>query len=210
MSKEFIEHKPEDIEKKSFEIIRSELPRALDPLEESVTMRVIHTTADFSYIDSLKFSESAIEKALEALKAGCVIVTDTNMVKAGINKSALKELACEVVCYMADEEVAAIAKKNGSTRALASMDKSADLEGPIIYAIGNAPTALKRIHDLHVEGKIQPALVVGTPVGFVNVVEAKELILGSDLNYIVNAGRKGGSNVAAAIINALMYKITRA
>lgn len=198
---------PEDIEKRSFEIIGEELGAIeLDPMLEPVLKRVIHTTADFEYVKNLTFSENAVAKAMEVLKKGAVIVTDTQMAKAGINKAALEALGGEAFCFMADEDVAAAAKANGTTRATASMEKAAKLDRPVIFAIGNAPTALVRIYELVKEGKLKPELIIGVPVGFVNVVESKELILELDIPYIVARGRKGGSNVAAAICNALLYQ----
>ena len=198
---------PEEIEKRSFEIIGEELgDMALDPLVEPVLKRVIHTTADFEYVKNLTFSENAVAKALEALKKGAVIVTDTQMAKAGINKATLEALGGEAFCFMSDEDVAAAAKRNGTTRATASMEKAAKLNRPVIFAIGNAPTALVRIYELVREGKLKPELIIGVPVGFVNVVESKELILELDVPHIVARGRKGGSNVAAAICNALLYQ----
>ena len=198
---------PEEIEKRSFEIISEELGNIiLDPQEEPVIKRVIHTTADFDYLGNLKFSENAVLKGIEALKKGAVIVTDTQMARAGINKSVLETLGGEAFCFMADEDVAAAAKANGTTRATASMDKAADIEKPVIFAIGNAPTALVRIYELVREGKIKPELIIGVPVGFVNVVESKELIMELDVPYIAAKGRKGGSNVAAAICNAMLYQ----
>ncbi len=202
--------KPMDIEKRSFEIITEILgDRKLDPDQESVIKRVIHTTADFDYADNLVFSENAVEKALDALRGGCDIVTDTQMAKAGINKTILAKLGGEVHCFMSDEDVAAKAKERGVTRATVSMEKAAGLEKPCIFAIGNAPTALIALKELMDGGKLKPAMIIGVPVGFVNVVESKELIIESDVPHIVARGRKGGSNVAAAICNALMYKITR-
>ena len=205
----FVQHKPMEIEKRSFEIIASELPHPLDPVLAPIIMRVIHTTADFSYADSLCFSEGVVEQAQTTLQKGCTIVTDTNMARAGINRAALTKLGAEVRCFMAEPEIAARAKAEGTTRAVASMDKAAELAGPLIFAIGNAPTALRRLVELAEAGKLQPALIIGVPVGFVNVVEAKEILLRSGLPSIVNRGRKGGSNVAAAIVNALMYSLTR-
>lgn len=209
---EFVNHKPQEIEGRSFEIIGQELAAAglsLDPKLEPIIKRVIHTTADFSYAESLIFSPHVVTQALRALEAGATIVTDTNMVKAGINKPALAQLGGQIVCYISDPEVSTRAKADGSTRAVAAMAKATELEGPLIFAIGNAPTALKAVVDLHQAGLLCPELVIGVPVGFVNVVEAKELLIASDLPYIVNRGRKGGSNVAAAIVNALMYLLTR-
>lgn len=201
---------PNDIEKRSMEIIAEELGEVkLDEEKLSIIKRVIHTSADFDYVRTLHFSEDAVQKAVEALKNGATIVTDTNMAKAGINKAGMDKLGCKAVCYMADPDVAAQAKIEGFTRAAACMEKACLIEGPVIIAIGNAPTALVRLDELIKEGKIKPELVIGVPVGFVNVVEAKELIMQAGIPYIVARGRKGGSNVAAAICNALIYKLTR-
>lgn len=201
---------PNDIEKRSMEIIAEELGEVkLDEEKLSIIKRVIHTSADFDYVRTLHFSEDAVQKAVEALKNGATIVTDTNMAKAGINKAGMDKLGCKAVCYMADSDVAAQAKIEGSTRAAACMEKACLIEGPVIIAIGNAPTALVRLDELIKEGKIKPELVIGVPVGFVNVVEAKEIIMQAGIPYIVARGRKGGSNVAAAICNALIYKLTR-
>lgn len=198
---------PEQIENRSFAIIESELPkdREIDALQKPIIKRVIHTTADFDYLDNLKFSEHAVETAVAAFRNGACIVTDTNMAKAGVNKASLAKLGGEVYCYMADEDIAAEAKRRGCTRATLCMDKAAKLERPLIMAVGNAPTALIRICELISEEKLKPELVIGVPVGFVNVVQCKELIMQSGADYIVAAGRKGGSNVAAAICNALIY-----
>ena len=206
-----IEHiQPMDIEQRSFEIITELLgQRRLDPENELVIKRVIHTTADFEYADSLAFSEHAVRKGLEALRAGCDIVTDTQMAKAGINKTALARLGGQVHCFISDPDVAREAKDRGITRAAVSMERAAQLEKPCIFAIGNAPTALLRLRALLDEGRVSPALIIGVPVGFVNVVESKEQILTAGAPYIVARGRKGGSNVAAAICNALLYQITR-
>lgn len=199
---------PRDIERRSFEIIGQELTRELDPEQELIIKRCIHTSADFEYADSLKFSEDAVNKAMEAIKKGSVIVTDTQMARSGINKRALARYGGEVMCFMSDEDVAAQAKANGTTRATACIDKAAKLDKPVIFAIGNAPTALVRIYELVQEGVLKPELVIGVPVGFVNVVQSKELIMSlSETPYIVAAGRKGGSNIAACIVNALLYKI---
>lgn len=200
---------PEEIEAKSFEIITTELEQmgvTLSPENDFIVKRCIHTSADFEYINTLIFSPDIVEKTIEILKQGCTIITDTNMGKAGINKAAAAKLNVNVECFIADEDVATIAKENGSTRAVASMDKAAKISGNVIFAIGNAPTALIRLHELILENKINPALIIGVPVGFVNVVESKELFLSSNHNFIINKGRKGGSNIAAAICNALLYK----
>ena len=200
--------KPMDIEKRSFEIITEELGDVeLTPGTELVVKRCIHTSADFDYARNLCFSEHAVEKAIEAIKNGACIVTDTQMAKAGINKRALARYGGEIYCFMSDEDVAEIAKKNKTTRATASMDKAASLDKKLIFAIGNAPTALVRLYELIQEGKIDPQLIIGVPVGFVNVVQSKELIMETKTPYIVARGRKGGSNIAACICNALLYMI---
>ncbi len=206
-----IEHiKPMDIEKRSFEIITEMLgDKKLDPENELVIKRAIHTTADFDYADNLVFSEHAVRKGIEALKQGCDIVTDTQMAKAGINKNILAQLGGEVHCFMSDPDVAQEASERGVTRAMVSMERAARLGKPCIFAIGNAPTALFSIHDLMERGKLKPALIIAAPVGFVNVVESKEMILSSGADCIVARGRKGGSNVAAAICNAMLYQIRR-
>lgn len=201
---------PGDIEKRSMEIIQEELGEiVLDEDKASIIKRVIHTSADFDYVRTLLFSDDAIEKALAALKNGATIVTDTNMAKAGINKIGLSKLGAKVECFMTDEDVAEKAKKDGTTRAAACMEKACAIQGPVIIAVGNAPTALVRLDELITEGKIKPELVIGVPVGFVNVIESKEIIMKSGVPYIAARGRKGGSNVAAAICNALIYKLAR-
>ena len=202
--------KPMDIETRSFAIITELLgDRKLDPENEPVIKRVIHTSADFDYADNLVFSPHAVQKGIEALRGGCDIVTDTQMAKAGINKTILQKLGGQVHCFMSDPDVAAEAKERGVTRAIVSMERAAKLERPCIFAIGNAPTALVSLHGQMQKGLVHPALVIGVPVGFVNVVESKELIIESDVPHIVARGRKGGSNVAAAICNALLYQILR-
>lgn len=200
--------KPADIEARSFQIITSELgDRALDPEHELVIKRVIHTSADFDYADNLVFSPHATNVGVEALKCGCSIVTDTKMAASGINKRVLGRFGGEVHNFMSDADVTAEARERGCTRAAVCMERAAALGKPLIYAIGNAPTALVRIYEMLQTGEMpcQPALIVGVPVGFVNVVESKELICELDVPHIVARGRKGGSNVAAAICNALLY-----
>lgn len=197
---------PEDIEKRSFEIIESELgDKKIDEKNKPVILRVIHTTADFEYADNLKFSENAVEKIISAIKKGAVFVTDTNMALAGINKSALKKMDCEAVCFMADEDVARTAKNKKITRAAASVDKAAVLGKPVIYAVGNAPTALLKICEYIENGTFIPEAVIGVPVGFVNVEQSKKMLAETSVTYIAAMGRKGGSGVAAAICNALLY-----
>ncbi|MBN7772401.1 precorrin-8X methylmutase [Clostridium aminobutyricum] len=199
---------PEDIEKRSFEILSDELgERFFSPEQEPIIKRAIHTSADFDYADNLKFSVDAVKKAASAIRKGACIVTDTQMAKSGINKKMLEKYGGEVFCFMSDEEIAQRAKERGTTRATACMDKAAALNRPLIFAIGNAPTALVRLYELMSEGALQPELIIGVPVGFVNVVESKELIMSTDVPYIVAAGRKGGSNIAAAICNAILYMI---
>ena len=204
--------KPMDIEKRSFEIISGILAKQgieLDPQNELVIKRVIHTTADFDYVSNLVFSENAVKTGIDALKSGCDVVTDTQMAKSGINRSVLAKLGGEAHCFMSDEDVAAEAKARGVTRAFVSMEKASRLEKPVIFAIGNAPTALIALDELIKAGRLSPKLIIGVPVGFVNVVESKELIISSGVPHIVARGRKGGSNVAASIVNALLYQITR-
>ena len=199
---------PREIGTRSFEIITEELgDHKFQPGTELIVKRCIHTSADFEYADSLYFSEGAVEQAIEAIKNGASIVTDTQMAKAGINKKALGKFGGEVFCFMSDEDVAAKAKAEGSTRAAACMDKAAALGKPVIFAIGNAPTALVRLYELIQEKKISPYLIIGVPVGFVNVVQSKEMIMESGAPCIVAKGRKGGSNIAACICNALLYMI---
>lgn len=202
--------KPMDIEKRSFEIITELLgDRRLPPEVEPVVKRVIHTTADFDYADNLRFSDRAVERGVEALRGGCDIVTDTQMARAGINKTVLARLGGQVHCFMSDQDVAEEARDRGVTRAAVSMERAAGLGKPCVFAIGNAPTALLALHELIAAGKAKPALIIGVPVGFVNVVESKERIMTAGVPYIVARGRKGGSNVAAAICNAMLYQIDR-
>ncbi len=202
---------PAEIEKRSFEIITEELEREkiiLPEIQAPIIKRCIHTSADFDYAKSLVFSEYAVERASEALREGASIVTDTQMGRSGINKKRLAQYGGQVYCFMSDEDVAERAKKNGTTRAVASMEKACELEGKLIFAIGNAPTALIRLYELVKEGKINPELIIGVPVGFVNVVQSKELIMTlGEVPYIVARGRKGGSNIAACICNALIYQL---
>ena len=203
-------HDPQEIERRSMELIEEGLGgRTLDPLQAPIIKRVIHTTADFDYLDNLVFSDHAVELGLEALRQGASILTDTEMAKAGINKAALASLGGEVYCFMGDEETRQMAKKNQTTRAVASIERAATLDCPLIVAIGNAPTALLRICELIRQGRFSPKLVIGVPVGFVNVIESKEEILHTEVPFIVAKGRKGGSTVAAAICNALLYQLTR-
>lgn len=200
--------KPMDIEKRSMEIITSELGGRTWPEPEfSIVKRCIHTSADFDYADNLCFSENAANIGVEALKRGAHIVTDTRMAWSGINKKKLESLGGQAHCFMQDEDVAREAKERGCTRAAICVERGAALGVPVIYAIGNAPTALIRIYELIQEGRVKPELIIGAPVGFVNVVESKELIMEAGIPYIVPKGRKGGSNIAATICNAMLYSI---
>ena len=210
-----IEHvKPHDIEARSFEIIATELADrgiVLDADKDLIIRRAIHTSADFDYAHSLCFSDDAVRIAKDLIKEGADIVSDTNMALTGINKKRLAVYGGSARCYMADEAVAAEAKERGITRASVSMEHAArDAKASgrkIIFAIGNAPTALITLREMYDEGAFSPNFIIGVPVGFVNVVEAKELILKTDIPHIINRGRKGGSNVAAAIVNALLYSM---
>lgn len=203
---------PGDIEKKSFEIIAEELSSmgiSLDPEQDPVIRRAIHTSADFDYAKTLHFSQDAVRIARDLIAQGADIITDTNMALTGINKKRLAAYGGQVRCYMAEESVADEAKERGLTRAAVSMEHAA---GDItengtraIFAVGNAPTALITLRKLYDDGIFRPDFVIGVPVGFVNVTEAKELILETDIPCIINRGRKGGSNIAAAIVNALLY-----
>ncbi|MBP5609094.1 MAG: precorrin-8X methylmutase [Lachnospiraceae bacterium] len=201
---------PEEIEAKSFEILTEELAEKgmiLTGDTAPVIKRCIHTTADFEYADSLVFSEGAIAKLKKLIRSGADIVTDTNMGLSGINKKELGKYGGEVICYMADEDVAREAKERGITRASVSMERAMEKTKPLIFAIGNAPTALITLYNAYKEGRYTPPFIIGVPVGFVNVEAAKELVIGTDIPHIVNRGRKGGSNVAAAICNAVLYSM---
>ena len=200
--------KPMEIEQRSFEIISQEAGDAIPDDERAMIIkRVIHTSADFDYIQNLCFSENAVQIAQKALKNGAWIVTDTKMALSGINKKSPQLAGGEAHCFISDEDIAQAAKEQGTTRASVCVDKAARLGRPLIYAVGNAPTALIRLYELIRQGTFRPELIIGVPVGFVNVVQSKELIMQTDVPYIVAKGRKGGSNVAAAICNALLYQL---
>ncbi len=206
---------PEEIEQRSFEIIEEELVKcgadisSFDEKELSIVKRCIHTTADLDYIRTMRFSKGAVRKMTELISGGAVIVTDTNMALAGINRKELLQYGCKAICFMADEEVAREAARQKTTRASISVRHAMRIESPVIFAIGNAPTALITIRECLDSGEYKPAFVIGVPVGFVNVVQAKELILETDIPCIINTGRKGGSNVAAAIVNAVLYSMKK-
>ena len=202
--------RPQDIEKRSFAIITKELEEkgiTIPKEQEMVTKRAIHTSADFEYAETMTYSKHAIAVAKQLIKNGADIVTDTNLALAGINKKELEKYGGRAHCFMADEDVARIAKERGVTRATVSMEKASRIEKPVIFAIGNAPTALIELYEMIQNGSYRPTFIIGVPVGFVNVEAAKELIIKTDVPYIINRGRKGGSNVAAAICNALLYEL---
>ena len=197
---------PAEIEQRSMEIIASEMgPTSFTQEQLPIVKRCIHTSADFDYVKNLRFTAGAVEAGLAAIRAGCTIVTDTQMARSGINKKVLGKFGGQAVCFMSDEDVAAEAKARGETRATVSMERAAALMGPVILAIGNAPTALVRACELMEAGTFSPALVIGVPVGFVNVVESKELLASMPGEHIIAMGRKGGSNIAATICNAMLY-----
>ena len=208
-----IEHVlPNEIEKRSFEMISEELiERGIEipEEEEMITKRVIHTSADFDYAHTMAYSENAVKIIKELIRNGADIVTDTNMALAGINKKVLADFGGEAHCFMADEEVARLATERRTTRATISMEKASKIEKPVIFAIGNAPTALIQLYEMYQNSDWKPAFIIGVPVGFVNVEAAKELIMETDIPYIINVGRKGGSNVAAAICNAVLYELRK-
>jgi len=199
---------PEEIERKSMMTIRREMGTWRGRDEElPIVMRVIHATADFDFKDNLRFFENAVGIARKALSSGCTLVTDTKMAAAGVNKIAAERLGVDVVCRMFDSDVCEAAKARGVTRASVSIEEAVKRTPEAVFAIGNAPTALIRLCELIDEGKAQPRLVIGVPVGFVNVTESKERLVKTNVPYIAAMGRKGGSAVACAIVNALMYGI---
>lgn len=204
---------PMEIEQASLSIIADELGdrvREWNQFQLPLVLRVIHASADFDYADHLFFSPSAVEHALQALQSKTTIVTDTNMAKSGISKSSTAALGCDVQCLMADQEVAQLARQRGETRASVSMELAAQRYPHGIYVVGNAPTALLKIIELVEAGQLDPALVIGVPVGFVNVVESKEALYRRlSCPRIISFGRKGGSSVAAALVNALLYQLAR-
>lgn len=200
--------KPEAIEEESMRIIESEMgPHSFSPLELKVVKRVIHTTGDFDYMNQIVFINNPLESALAAIKAGSKVYTDTRMAEAGINKKELARWGSEVVTAIQDEAVAQEAKERGITRSMVAMEKMMQDPSIGIYAIGNAPTALFVLMEHIRQGNVKPALVVGVPVGFVGAAESKEALLDVDVPSIVIRGRKGGSPVAATILNALLYEL---
>ncbi|MDR0508758.1 MAG: precorrin-8X methylmutase [Candidatus Methanoplasma sp.] len=197
---------PEEIEKKSMETITSELNGRTWPEPKfSIIKRCIHTSADFDYADNLVFSKNAENIGVGLIRKGATIVTDTKMAASGINKNRLASYGGEIKCFISDDDVVAEAKARNCTRATVSVERASNVKGPLIMAVGNAPTALIALYDMVKKDKIRPGLIIGVPVGFVNVVESKEMIMELDIPYIVAKGRKGGSNIAATICNAMMY-----
>lgn len=200
---------PAEIEARSMELIDAEMGEHSFTEEQlPIVRRCIHTSADFDYVKNLHFTDRAVQAGLEAIRSGCSIVTDTRMAWSGVNKRVLERFGGQAVCYISDDDVAGEARERGITRAAVSAERAALLSGPVIFAVGNAPTALVRACELMEEGKFIPALVIGVPVGFVNVVESKELLLTMPGEHITARGRKGGSNIAAAICNALLYTVS--
>ncbi|BBD06738.1 precorrin-8X methylmutase [Desulfovibrio ferrophilus] len=201
---------PMDIENASMGIIESEIPepRPFQGIEWQIVRRMIHTSADFEMLDLVRFHPDAVSAGQRALASGCRIFTDTEMARCAIPMRRMKPLGCTVTCLMNDPEVAKQAKRDGTTRALAAVNKSApDMDGAIVV-IGNAPTALLRLLELAAQGKATPALVVGMPVGFVNAAESKALLAAQHtLPYVTIAGRKGGSPLAGCVVNALAESI---
>ncbi|MEW5736720.1 MAG: precorrin-8X methylmutase [Thermodesulfobacteriota bacterium] len=196
--------RPEEIERTSFSIIDEEAGRhGFDPEHWAVVRRMIHTTADFDYLRTVRFHRRALSEGVRAIRRGCAIVTDTNMARSGIRKAPVERFGCRVLCLMEDPAVAAQAREQGVTRARAAVDAACGIMESGIYVVGNAPTALLRLLENIREAKALPALVVGLPVGFVNAAESKAALLEADIPFITNHGRKGGSNVAAAVVNAL-------
>jgi precorrin-8X/cobalt-precorrin-8 methylmutase len=195
---------PGEIESLSFTIIEEEAgDHGLNAAEWAVVQRLIHTTADFEFIQNTRFHPQAVRAGIAAIKSGAAIFTDTRMAQAGINRRHLAQFGCEIHCYIDDPEVVTVAERDNSTRAAAAVSQAKELLHGGMAVIGNAPTALIELVRLHQQGILQPALVVGMPVGFVNAAEAKELLMASGLVYISVAGRKGGSAVAAATVNAI-------
>lgn len=196
---------PRAIENQSMAIIEQELQVALPDDIKPIVKRVIHATADFSFAESLHFTQDVVPLMRGMLSAGATVITDTNMALAGVSKPALARLGARALCFMADEAVAQEAKARGETRAAVSMERALTISGPKLLVCGNAPTFLFPLIERAAE--LRDVAVIGVPVGFVNVVEAKERLWQSGLPCIVALGRRGGSNVAAAIVNALLYGI---
>lgn len=202
---------PGNIESRSFEIIQEEIDRIRpgyefkNEVEEMIIKRAIHTTADFEYLDILKISDNAVENIVEALKNGASVYTDTNMALSGINKRVLDQIGCKYKCLVADSRVSELAKEKGITRSMAAVEVASEEDGDKIFVFGNAPTAVYKSIELYNDGKLDAKAIIGVPVGFVGAADSKEELRKSDIESIVSVGRKGGSNLAAAILNAIIY-----
>ena len=204
--------KPGDIEAKSFQLIGEELSRMgimLDPRHEHIIKRCIHTSADMDFATNMKFSDDAVPKIKEAIKNGCYIITDTKIVQSGIDKARLDVFGSSVLCFVGSQDVVQESKMEGVTKAYISMRKAKVLDKPVVFAIGNSPTAIQSILEMNALGEFSPVAVIGTPAGFVNVEGSKENLIESGIPYIVSRGRKGGNDIASAIVNAIQYSITR-
>lgn len=204
---------PMMIENKSFEMIQDIIDdirpgyKFKNEIEEKIIKRAIHTTADFEYLDILKISESAVEDIIDSLKNNATIYTDTNMALSGINKRKLDMLGCQYKCLVADDETANLAKEKGITRSMAAVEIASKEECRKIFVLGNAPTALYKVMEMERDNKLKLDAVIGVPVGFVGAAESKDELEKTELSYIISKGRKGGSNLAAAIINAILYSM---
>ena len=197
--------KPDEIEKRSFQIIEEEAgTHRFSAQQWPVVRRIIHTTADFEYLQTLRFHPDAVSAGIESIRSGRGVITDTNMVRVGIRSKDLQQYGGGVRCFMEDPQIHRIARQRQTTRAAAAVDAAVEEMNGGIYAIGNAPTALMRLIELIEKGKAHPALVIGLPVGFVNAAESKAALAALQTPYITNSGRKGGSNVAASVVNALV------
>jgi len=205
---------PLQIERASFEIIREIIARErpdyrfVDLWQQNIILRAIHTSADFDWLDILHFSADAPRRIADALRQGCTLYTDTTMALSGINKTDLARLGCEIRCFIGDPEVAAQARAAGMTRSMAAVDRAIQTPGKSLFVFGNAPTALFRLLEHCAAGQgTRPEAVIGVPVGFVGASESKQALAQSSLPCIAALGRKGGSNIAAAIVNAILYQL---
>ena len=202
---------PKMIEVRSFEIIQGIIDdirpgyKFKNEIEEKIIKRCIHTSADFEYLDILKISQTAVQTIIDALKDGCTIYTDTNMALSGINKMKLNALGCEYKCLVADDRVRDLAKEKNITRSMAAVEVAMSEEGKKLFVFGNAPTALYKAMEMRDSKELNLDAIVGVPVGFVGAAESKDELEKTDIPYIISKGRKGGSNLAAAIINAILY-----
>ncbi len=209
MSKQEYDINPMGIENKSMDIIEDLIgSHSWDPLYKTVVHRIVHTSGDPDYANVVKIHPEAIQSGIDALKKGALIITDVNMLKVGVNKPALNKVGSEIICSVSDEEVAKEAKRTGETRSMTAMKLLKDRMEGCIIAIGNAPTALFTVLELCKEENIKPALIIGTPVGFVGAKESKDLLVEeAPVPYVTVLGTKGGSPIAASVLNALLYTI---